>query len=217
MVSLMAIPVKADDGEWDVAVGFKAISGDVDTSGSEHEKDVSSTAAYEVNKTSVSESVEVGAIFLEFAGRSGMAGITAGAELIPGSATIGSKTRTDPTTAATGRDSATYTAKAEVENLATFYIEPTIYFNDNFGLYVKGGVTSLELNTLETIASGVDSATYPDKTMLGGVIGGGLRYTAPFGLLVKLEYTETNFAPYEHTATTGNQNRIKTANLLLGL
>ena len=65
-----------------------------------------------------------------------------------------------------------------------------------------------DLNTLETISSGTDSSTYPNKTMIGGVLGAGIRYKHSSGFLVKLEHTETNFKPYDETSTTGNKNRI---------
>ena len=207
----MAIPAKAGDGEWKFAVGLKGISGDLDTSGSELEGFGASTQNIpEVNKATKSESAEFGAIFAEFAGRDGILGITSGVEYIPGSATLGTSARTDASDVDSGQTSGagTYTAKAEVEQILTLYVEPTLYFGD-IGLYAKGGVTSLDLKTLESISSGTDSSTYPDKTMYGGVIGAGIRYTHSSGLLVKLEHTETNFKPYDETSTTGNKNRIK--------
>ena len=208
----MAIPAKAGDGEWGFAVGVKAITGDLDTSGSELEDyGTLSQPAPEVNKTSVTESVEVGAIFAEFAGRDGMLGFTSGVELIPGSASLGTKTRTD-TDADAGSESGTsytYSAKAEVENVLTLYVEPTLYVSEGIGLYAKAGVTSLDLKTLETIASGQASSTYPDKTMVGGILGGGIRYKHSSGLLVKLEHTETDFKTYNAQSTTGNLNRIQ--------
>ena len=102
-----------------------------------------------------------------------------------------------------------YVTEADVENLLTLYIEPTLYLTEAFGLYAKAGVTSLDLKTLESISSGTDSSVYPDATMVGGVLGAGIRYKHASGFLVKLEHTETNFKPYDETSTTGNKNRIK--------
>jgi hypothetical protein len=212
MASLMAIPAKAGEGEWGIAVGLKAISGDLDTNGSELEDfGTLSQPAPEVNKTSISESVEIGAIFIEASGRDGFLGFTSGFEYIPGTASLGTKARTDASDVDSGQTSGvgTYTAKAEIENVITFYIEPTLYVSDNIGLYAKGGVTSMEVNTLETISSGIDSSTYPSSTMVGGVLGYGMRYKHDSGFMVKLEYSETNFKPYDETSTTGNKNRIK--------
>ena len=210
-LGLITMPVKAET-EWDIAAGVKAISGDVDSSGSEHEFDtVTGKATPEVNTATHSESFEVGSIFLEFAARDGALGMTTGFEFLPGDASIGSKSRTDTDLSggSEGGASATYTAKAEVSDIATFYIDPTIYMG-NFGVYGKAGVTMLDLNTLETISSGTDSSTYPNKTMVGGVLGGGIRWNSPnSGLLVKLEYQETNFAPIELQSTTGKKNMIK--------
>ena len=142
----MAIPAKAGDGEWNFAVGLKAISGDLDTSGSELEDFGTSTQHIsETNTATKSVSAEIGAIFAEFAGRDGVLGFTTGFEYIPGSATLGTSARTDTDLSggSEGGASATYTAKAEVEDLATFYIDPTIYFG-NFGIYGKAGVTTIE-------------------------------------------------------------------------
>lgn len=209
-LGLIMTPAQAET-EWQVAVGLKAITGDVDASGSEHEMDtVVGLATPEVNTATHSEAIDVGSIFIEFAGRSGMAGLTTGFELIPGSASIGSKSRTDTDLSggSEGGASATYTAKAEVEDLATFYIDPTIYFG-NFGIYGKAGVTTMMLNTLETLTSGTNDSAYPNKRMVGGVLGGGIRYNHPSGFLIKLEHQETNFKPIDMTSVSGNKNRIK--------
>ncbi len=211
MISFLSMPAKAGDGEWGLAVGLKAITGDLDTSGSEHEFDtVTGKATPEVNTATKSASAELGAIFVEFAGRNGVLGFSTGFEYIPGAASLGTSARTDTDLSggSEGGASATYTAKAEVEDVITFYIEPTLYFG-NFGLYPKAGVTTLDLNTLETISSGTDSSTYPNKTMYGGVLGAGIKWQHDSGFLVKLEHTETNFKPYDETSTTGNKNRIK--------
>ena len=45
MVSLMAIPAKAGEGEWAFAVGVKGISGDLDTSGSESDPNITTPLA----------------------------------------------------------------------------------------------------------------------------------------------------------------------------
>ena len=210
-MSLMVIPAKAGEGEWGFAVGLKAISGDIDTSGSEQERATANTNAYEVIKTTKSASVDFGSVFAEFSGRDGFFGFTTGVEAIPGSATLGSGSRTDTDLSggSEGGTSKTYTASADVENLITFYVEPTLYLAEGFGLYAKAGVTTLDLKTLESISSGTDSAVYPDATMVGGVLGAGIRYQHSSGFLVKLEHTDTNFRPYTAEATTGNKNIIK--------
>ena len=48
MVSFTAIPAKAGEGEWGLAVGLKGIYGDLDTSGSEEEGPLTGTGG-EIN------------------------------------------------------------------------------------------------------------------------------------------------------------------------
>ena len=48
-------------------------------------------------------------------------------------------------------DTGVYTAKAEVSDHTTFYVEPTFYANENIGIYVKGGVSQITVTSLESI------------------------------------------------------------------
>ena len=49
-------------------------------------------------------------------------------------------------------DSGTYTAKAEVSDHITIYVEPTLYAGNGFGIFLKAGVSHVTVNTLESLA-----------------------------------------------------------------
>jgi len=106
------------------------------------------------------------------------------------------------------QDQGTYTAKATVSNHATIYIEPTFMPTDNFGLYLKGGVSRVIVNSLESITLGEDSSAYGNETVLGGMFGLGAKVVHDSGLMFKLEYTKTIYETVSMTSTTGNKNTI---------
>ena len=133
-------------------------------------------------------------------------GLTFGAEVIPGDHTIGANTRTD-TAASSGEGQQatnTATAKAQVSNMVAAYLEPTIYFNDSFGIYVKGGVERVTVKTIETLPT----STYGNKGVWGRMWGAGIRATHSSGLFLKLEHVETDYDEFTLTSGTGNLNTI---------
>jgi len=79
---------------------------------------------------------------------------------------------------------------------------------DNFGLYLKGGVSRVIVNSLESIALGDDSSAYGDETVTGRMFGLGAKVVHDSGLLFKLEYTKTIYETVKMTSTTGNKNII---------
>ena len=187
------------------AVGIIAATGNVTTSGSETEGggDLEKTSA------SVSEGLLYGSIFAEYTFGE-MYGLTLGASYTPMDNSIGAKSRTDTQsdTDEVSDDSGTYTAKADISNHATIYIEPTFMPTDNFGLYLKGGVSRVIVNSLESIALGEDSSAYGNETVLGGMYGLGAKIVHDSGLLFKLEYTKTIYETVKMTSTSGNLNVI---------
>ena len=218
VLSFSTISTKAADG-WEIAIGLKAHDGDVDAVGSETEREsrdnnlapAAGIQGDELTYTTHSKQIEVVSGFLEVVGQHGWAGLTVGVDLIPGSATLGSKSRTeddlDEDQTAT---SATYTAKAEIEDITTIYFDPTLYVGDTgLGIYGRFGGTTMMLNTLETLESGVNSASYPNERMFGLVQGYGVKWKHSSGFLVKVEYAETNFKNITLDSVTGNLNRIE--------
>ena len=189
-------------------IGIIGSQSDFTTKGSE----IDPGEPREVNSTQRSETADYGAIFGEFSsvGENGMS-FALGIEYVPGSATLGSKSRTDTDAgdSADGDDDGTYTAKAEVENMFTVYVEPGYMYNESFGIYAKGGITSMDVLSQENIAIGADSSTYENEQVFGGMYGIGVKAALPYGFIVKLEATEHVYQDFTLKSLTGNQNNIE--------
>jgi len=207
----------AGEGFNGFSVGVLAASSDYDIRGSEREgvggdiQQGGTAAQVETTTTTYSTTADFGAVFVEYTGgNSGGIAMTVGVEYVPGEASLGSKARTDTDgDTSDDADTGTYTAKAEVKNFVTLYFEPTVMINDNIGLYAKGGVAHITVNTLEDIAKGAASSAYGDADAWGGVFGGGIRLHTNFGVFLKAEATKTQFQSVEFASGTGNKNVIK--------
>ena len=187
-------------------IGVTGSSATFDTKGYELESG-------ELERTSISKDVEYPAIWAEYSSPSygpGLA-VTLGVEFIPGEAELGAKSRTDTTADANedDQDDSTYTAKAEVSDYMSIYLEPTLRLQDNFGIYIRGAVSEVTVNSLESIASGTDSSTYGNETILGGTVGVGITGQTEGGLYWKLSHETTKYETVELTSTTGNKNTVK--------
>ena len=202
VLSLLAVPVKADSG---IAFGISGNIADFTTTGNEEENwgAGGNGDAIEVNSGRSENQVEFGAVFLEFAGRNDWAGMTVGVEYIPGEASLGTKTRSDSNSEGITGD---YTAKAEVSDHYHVYIEPTIYATEGIGVYLKGGVNRVTVKTQESLSSG---GAYGDVKIWGASVGAGLRYLHESGFLIKTEYARTRYEGITLNSTGGNINRIK--------
>ncbi len=193
-----------------VGIGLVTNLSNFDTKGAEFE----GGRAAERHETTHSEDVVFPGIFVEATSSdAGLFSITAGFEWIPGEAELGSKSRTDTTTDGNeaNQDDNTYTAKAEVTDYFSFYIEPQIALHENVGLYVKAGVSSLTVTSLEDISSGTDSSAYGNEDIYGATWGVGLNADLPqlAGAYLKLSYEYTGYEPVTLTSTTGNKNVIE--------
>ena len=187
------------------AIGIIGATGKVDTSGSETE----GGGDKEVTTATEQEGILYGSIFAEYTFGE-MYGMTLGVSYTPMDRSLGAKSRTDTqsNTLETSNDSGTYTAKADISNHATIYIEPTFMPTDNFGLYLKGGVSRVVVNSLESIALGENSSVYGNEAVLGGMYGLGAKMVHDSGLLIKLEYTKTVYGTVTMQSTSGNSNTI---------
>ncbi len=124
-------------------------------------------------------------------------GVAIGISFIP-VREMGSKSRTDSNS---DGDSGTYTAKAELANVAQLYVDVPL---GSYPVYGKLGVQHVTLKTLESLNSGT---TYPDADLMGFTIGIGTKGDLPFGsnLYYKFEVTHTEFDDYSETGgATGN-------------
>ena len=177
--------------------GYETAAGDV----------AGTTNALEKNSTTKTGSGDLGSIFAEYTFAQGT---TIGIEHISGTATLGTGTRTQTANStATGHKGAgTVTAKANISDPTTFYVEPTFMVNDRFGLYVKGGATRVTIEPKEVTDSGsLVTSTYKNQDVWGIMTGIGAKaYYNNF--FVKAEYVETEFESYSYQSTTGDLNSI---------
>ena len=195
-----------------VTVGVIGNLATFDTDGSETEGGLHISGGpivsdMEVTKKSVSEDVEFPSFFVEFNSDLMMdhLGLNIGFEYIPGATELGAQSRTDANTIST--DDGTYTAKAEAEHYMSVYVEPTLMFNENIGVYGKAAISRITIKSLESIDNGGDSSAYGDKGILGGTIGVGLRGQLGF-FVAKLEAAKTEYESISLRSTSGNRNLI---------
>ena len=186
------------------SVGVLYSGTDFSTSGSESTDTLGGVSR--TVKTSKSGSADVGSIFAEYTFAQGS---TFGIEHIPGSAEIGSGSRTQAAPFDTGTQdgSGLLSVKAEISDYTTFYAEPTIMLSDRFGVYVKGGASHVTVTPTFTEAADIIQSTYPAQDVWGVLTGVGAKvYSGSF--FAKVEYVETEYAKYSVTSTTGDLNTI---------
>ena len=125
--------------------------------------------------------------------------LSIGIDYIPLSADVSDKTkkRTDTETSVTGTatttsTSRTQTANAELENHITLYAN----YNLDNGLYLKGGVAQVTLNTNESLGTG---SKYGEEDIMGYVIG--------FGVDSGNWRSELTFTDYEDISLTSSVAR----------
>lgn len=209
MISVLTTPVKS---ETNIAIGALFNMSTFDTSGTEREGNVTlSNSTTEEASTTHSEDVEFGSLFLEFTGHLETIpiGVTFGYEYIPGSASLGAKTRTDTQSDAeeTSDDSGDYTAKAEISDHSAIYVEPHIGL-PNLSLYAKLGLARVTVDTLESITQGESSSAYGDEGIFGTITGVGVKAKHSSGLFLKLEGIQIDYDTITLDSTSGNKNRI---------
>lgn len=137
-----------------VNVGVSGMILDIDTDGTETLKQNNVKA-----HTTVHEEVAVPEIFIEMVNDGGIA---VGVAVIPGEAELGSRntTRTDKLTS--GSSSVTQKAQAEISGHVTLYAIVPVMDIMNGGVYLKGGVGSVDVESNETLGTG---ASYGNQSV----------------------------------------------------
>ena len=161
----------------------------IDASGTE-------TEGGEKNSGDADNIVAIPSLFAEYAFSDT---VSVGIDYIPLSADVSDKTkkRTDTETSVTGTKtttstSRTQTANAELENHITLYAN----YNLDNGLYLKGGVAQVTLNTEESLGTG---SKYGEEDIMGYVIG--------FGVDSGNWRTELTYTDYEDISLTSSVAR----------
>ena len=128
-ISLLSMPAKSADVG--LAIGVVGSFSDFTSTGTETEGNDGVVSGNETNgPLTIVESVEFANPFAELVIQGDLLGITWGADWIPGEHTIGARTRTDSSTGAdvaAEADTGDRVGKAEVDNMVTTYLEPTLY------------------------------------------------------------------------------------------
>ena len=198
--AFISVSAMAGEGMSGFSIGVKGTTADFDTDG--HEKE-----GGETTDGTASNSVDFGEVFLEYSMGEGQGyGVTMGVSWIPGSAELGTKSRTDSNDLST--DDGTYTGKAEVDNHVTVYFEPTYNFTDAIGLFVRAGISHVDVITLESIAIGSDSSAYGDTDTFGGMVGAGFKAQHSSGIFAKVDASKTVYQTVKFTSASGNGNKI---------
>lgn len=156
----------------------------------------------EVNNGSHSEEAVVPELFIESISENGAA---FGIAYIP-TASMGSKSRSDSNSEG---DTGSYKAEAELDNVIQIYGDiPTPLDVAGNPIYAKVGIQHATITTLESLNSG---STYPDKDVVGFILGIGTKGDLAFGnnLYYKAEATYTEFEDYSAGDTAGTGNRVE--------
>ena len=160
------------------------------------EADGTETEGGEKNSGDAENIVVIPSLFAEYAYSDT---ISLGIDYIPLKADVSDKTkkRTDTETSVTGTTTTTSTsrsqsAQAELENHITLYAN----YNLDNGLYLKGGVAHVTLNTEESLGTG---SKYGNEDILGYLVG--------FGIESGNWRTELTYTDYEDISLTSSVAR----------
>ena len=179
------------------SVGAVYNSMDFSTTGSEATGLVDGTK--DINTTTKTGSADVGSYFAEYTFSQGS---TIGIEQITGDAEIGKGSRTT-----TGATDGTVNVKATISDPTTFYVEPTFMFNEKFGVYVKGGATTVSVKPSTSGDTALVTSTHGAKDIWGVTTGIGAKYYMG-RFFVKAEYMETEFEKYHSQSTSGDESTV---------
>ena len=197
ITSMLAVSANSFEG---FSVGAIMSQNDMETKGTETKNQrAGKTTSMETSAVITHQKdIDIGSLFAEYTFAQGS---TIGLEIIPGEASLGSKTRTH-TLNGTGQNVAgTITAKAEVSDHTLIYAEPTKMFNDTFGVYLKGGISKVTVNSLDSQTSTTIAGTYGNKDVYGTAMGIGAKVYRG-NMFVKLEHLETDYGNMTFVSST---------------
>ena len=179
-------------------IGLSYSATTIDGNGTEYVVDGATTNS---NTGSNSEDVNIGSIFVETDTLE--YGVRLGLEVIPGAAEFINKstTQTNITSITSGTETLTQLVKGEFKNHLTLYVEKDLYS----AVYLKGGLTSVDVKSLESIGTG---SQYGDTSILGYVAGVGVRKQFDSGLLLKAEVAYNDYETIK-LSSTNTSNRVE--------
>ena len=185
------------------SVGVSASDSTFDTEGREtkNQREAATTSMERSALVKKTEDVDIGSMFAEY---SFAQGSTIGISYIPGEATLGSRARTMTISDVAQDVSGTITAKAEVSDHVSFYVEPTYMMTDGFGVYVKGAAARVTVNSLESQTATSVTMGYGNQDVWGTSYGVGAKAYRG-NLFLKLDHMKTEYGTVSLTSTN-NKN-----------
>jgi opacity protein-like surface antigen len=127
-----------------------------------------------------------------------------GIDYVPFKGKIGDQSRTDTDQQLGGTVNGSNTAKGELKNHFTVYVEPTYLINPTNGIYAKVGYMRADLKITSSNITG--SALTDNNISVHGVqYGVGYKGAIDKNLYVKAEYTISNYASVDATSDSGNK------------
>jgi opacity protein-like surface antigen len=169
----------------------------------------------------VNRNVTIGSIDFDYAHKIDNSWIISyGINYIPGKGKIGDVSRADTNLGAAGAStSGTATAKGELKNHATFYVEPTYMINNNNGVYGKLGFVraDLDITTTTVIA---DGGVFNSHVNVQGLqYGLGYKTAISKNLYAKVEGTVNHYSEINVTEGANvysGKPKVKAATIALG-
>ena len=204
-LALIIAPAIANAGNF--AMGVTISDNSLDTAGTE---DVDSNGTIDDTKN-VTDDFMVGSIFAEYTNMGDRFGITVGVDYIPFDADIDERSISQSSLKAKTDGAATTgtnAVKGTVESHRTIYLQPGMSVGTNSMVYLTYGFVSADVNGTSTSISHTD--INETKDLDGTKIGVGIKKVTDSGMVIKLDYSDTDYDPVSFR--TGN-NTTATADL----
>jgi len=179
-------------------VGVTLSNNDLDTVVTD---DIDSNGTINTTK-SLTDSVNGASIFAEHTILgSGSLGITLGVEYTPVDADLDKRSATQATIKdkATSSTSGTNSGEASIEDHFTFYIQPGYVMNENTMFYGTLGYSKADITATWKSVSSTDTTKV--QTLDGTKVGVGVKRVNDNGIVLKLEWSETDYDKVSYKTT----------------
>ena len=181
-----------------LAIGISFSNNELDTLVTD---DIDSNGTINTTKA-LTDTVQAGSIFAEttLVG-SGSLAVTLGVDYIPVDADLDKRSTTQATIKGSGTSSSsgTNSGKASIEDHFTFYIQPGFLVGENTLLYGTLGYMHADITaTWESVSS---TNTTKVQSMNGTKIGVGVKHVRDNGIVLKLDYSQTDYDKVSYTTT----------------
>ena len=182
-----------------LVVGISLSKNDLDTLVTD---DIDSNGTITTTKA-LTDTVQAGSIFAEttLVGSSGPLAVTFGVDYIPVDADLDKRSTTQATIKGSGTTSSsgTNSGKATIDDHLTFYIQPGYVMNENTMVYGTLGYSRADITaTWESVSS---TNTTKVQSMNGTKIGVGVKHVRDNGIILKLDYSQTDYDKVSYTTT----------------